>query len=130
MRPTGFTTTGQGKFTATIEALAGDAMMDYSLEYSALLGNAASVHLHGPASATEVGNILVDLSALPTRSTGTIQLGAKAGTASGTLDLRSAITSTVSGDSLHKLLDAGLVYLDIHTDSASTGELRGQIFKR
>jgi hypothetical protein len=130
VRPTAVTTTGQGRLTATIEALSGEAVVEYSLQFSALVGNATGAHLHGPASATETGAILVNLAAPPTGSTGTITLGAKFGSASGTLDLRTAITPSVSGDSLHRLLDAGLVYVDIHTDSAGAGEIRGQILKR
>lgn len=130
VRPTAVTTTGQGRFTAAIEALHGDAVMDYSLDFSALVGKAVAAHLHGPASGTDIGSILVDLAAPPAGSSGTISLGGTFGSASGTLDLRTAITAAVSGDSLHKLLDAGLVYVDVHTDSASAGEIRGQIRKR
>ena len=130
VKPTAVATTGQGSFSATLHALAGDATMDYALTFSGLVGEATAVHLHGPANADNVGDLLVDFAALPAGSTGTITLDGVAGEAKGTLDLRVAITSTVSGETLHRLLDAGLVYVDVHTDSATAGEIRGQIRKR
>lgn len=130
VKPVAVSTTGEGTFSATLRISAGAAELDYSLDYSGLAGTADSVHLHGPAGADNVGGLLVDLAALPAGSTGTVQLGAVAGTASGTLDLRTAITATVSGDSLHVLLDAGVVYVDVHTSAHAGGELRGQIRKR
>jgi hypothetical protein len=130
VRPTAVSTTGAGSLIATIHALNGEATVDYSLEFSGLVGNATSVHLHGPAGVDATATILVNLAELPSGSAGTVELGAIAGTATGTLDLRLPISSTVSGDSLHKLLDAGLVYIDVHTDSMPSGEIRGQILKR
>lgn len=130
VKPTAVATTGQGSFTATLHALSGDATMDYALTFSGLVGVATAVHLHGPANADNVGDLLVDFAALPAGSTGTLALSSVSGEAMGTLDLRSAITASVSGDSLHRLLDAGQVYVDVHTDSATAGEIRGQIRKR
>ena len=129
VKPTAVATTGQGSFTATLHALSGDATMDYAHTFSGLVGPATEVHLHGPANSDNVGELLVDFAALPAGSTGTFALSAASGEARGTLDLRVAITATVRGDSLHRLLDAGQVYVDVHTDSATAGEIRGQIRK-
>jgi hypothetical protein len=41
-----------------------------------------------------------------------------------------AITPTVSGDSLLKLFDAGMVYVNVHTPSNGGGEIRGQITRQ
>ena len=56
----------------------------------------------------------------------------RAGTAHGvtTLNAANAITATVNGDSLKKLLFAGLTYANIHTTNNGGGEIRGQIAKQ
>ena len=43
------------------------------------------------------------------------------------LNAANAITSTINGDSLKKLLFAGLTYANIHTSNDPNGEIRGQI---
>ena len=130
VQPTPVSSSGSGAFTATISALNGAASVQYSLVFAGLTGTATAVHLHGPATAENVGDLLVDLSALPPGSTGEATLGGTAGAASGTLDLATAMSSTVTGDSLHVLLDAGRVYVDVHTSSHASGEIRGQLRKR
>ena len=39
------------------------------------------------------------------------------------------ITATVSGDSLIKLLNAGLLYVNVHTAANAGGEIRAQLKK-
>jgi hypothetical protein len=46
------------------------------------------------------------------------------------VDLKLAITATVSGDSLKTLLDAGQLYVNVHTVANGGGEIRGQIAKQ
>ena len=128
--PAAVATPGTGTFTATLSALRDDVLMDYTISFSGLTGDATAIHLHGGANAANTGDLLVDFGALPAGSTGTVQLGDTAGLASGTLDLSGAITSVVSGDALHTLLHAGLVYIDVHTTTQPGGEIRGQIGKR
>jgi len=41
-----------------------------------------------------------------------------------------AITATMNGDSLKKLLFAGLTYANIHTTQNGGGEIRGQIARQ
>lgn len=130
VQPEPVATTGAGTFSGMLSALSGSATLDYSLAFSGLVGTATAVHLHGPASADDVADILVDLSVPPAGSSGTVTLGATSGSGSGMLDLATAITSTVSGDSLHVLLDAGLVYVDVHTSTRADGEIRGQLRKQ
>jgi hypothetical protein len=130
VKPAAISTSGTGSFSATLSYLNGQAALEYSLTFSELAGTATAVHLHGPSGADNVGDLLVDLAALPVGSGGAVTLGATTGTASGTLDLTVAVFPTVSGDSLHVLLDADLAYVDVHTSAHVGGEIRGQIRKR
>lgn len=130
VQPDSVATTGKGTFSATLRALSRQVAMEYSLTFSGLVGNATAVHLHGPASADNVGTLLADLAALPAGSSGTATLGGTSGSAQGTLELGAGISPAVTGDSLHVLLDAGLVYVDIHTSTRPDGEIRGQIRKQ
>jgi hypothetical protein len=129
-KPTAVSTGGEGTLTGALSYLNGTGSFEYTLSFSGLAGNATAVHLHGPAEAGSVGDLLVDLASLPPGSTGSTTLGGTAGSAQGRLDLTVPMTATVRGDSLHVLLDAGLVYVDVHTSTHSAGEIRGQIRKR
>ena len=62
----------------------------------------------------------------------TFSVGATAGAAHGvtTLNAATAITATINGDSLKKLLFAGLTYANIHTTNNGGGEIRGQIARQ
>ena len=62
----------------------------------------------------------------------TFSVGATGGTGRGvsTLNATNQITATVKGDSLQKLLFAGLTYVNIHTTGVGSGEIRGQIIKQ
>ena len=122
--PTAVTTGGMGSLTITLTS--DSSAFRYELSFTGLSSAATAAHIHGPAVDTVTAGILVDVAALPQGRAGTIQLGA-AGGASGSFDLRSAITQTVSGDSLFKLLHAGLLYVDVHTVGNSDGEIRGQV---
>ena len=130
VQPEPVATTGTGTFSGTLSALDGNATLEYSLTYSGLVGNATAVHVHGPSAHDNTAGILVDLSAPPAGSSGSVTLGGTSGSGSGMLDLATAMTPTVSGDSLHVLLDAGLVYVDVHTSTRPEGEIRGQIHKQ
>ena len=124
VRPDTVSTAGVGDFHATLTS--DTSVMTYTLTFGALSSAATSVHIHGPAKDSVVAGILVDLAAPPDGGGGSLQLGTS-GDASGSIDLARAVTSTVSGDSLRRLLTAGLLYVDVHTPSHSGGEIRGQI---
>lgn len=130
VKPAAVQTGAVGSFTGMLLSLRGDAVLEYSLDFSALSSAAERVHLHGPAGADAVAGVIVEFDALPAGSQGTVSLGGKTGTGSGVIDLLLPVTSTISGDSLHKLLHAGLVYMDVHTVLFPDGELRGQVLKR
>ena len=46
------------------------------------------------------------------------------------LSASSVVTATVSGDSLRKLLDLGLLYVNVHSQTFQGGEIRGQITRQ
>ena len=124
VKPTAVTTSGTGSLTVTLRS--DTSAFRYELSFTGLSSAATAAHIHGPAVDTATAEILVDFGALPQGRMGTVQLGT-AGNASGSFDLHSPITTSVSGDSLFKLLHAGLLYVDVHTTLNSAGEIRGQI---
>ena len=126
VRPDSIATEGTGTLTGLLTS---EPEFSYSVEFAGLSGTPTGVHIHGPADSGQVAGILLDLAALPVGHTGSAQLQATGGSASGTIDLDAAISATVSGDSLDALLRAGKVYVDVHTSSHGAGELRGQIRK-
>jgi S-formylglutathione hydrolase FrmB len=123
------TSSGTGTFTATLDE---DNRFAYTLSFSGLTSASNGAHIHGPASTTQNANVLVNFASLPPGNSAStpLTLGATSGTTAGTVNLESTITSTVSGDSLRKLLDAGLLYVNVHTANNQGGEIRGQITKQ
>jgi hypothetical protein len=127
-RPTANTTTGSGVFAAQVHPT--ENTFSYTVSWSGLTGAITGAHIHGPADQASVANVLINFQALPAGSTNqTITTGAT-GSASGNVDLKLAVTGTVSGDSLIKLLDAGLLYVNVHTAANPGGEIRGQLARR
>jgi hypothetical protein len=121
------TTTGSGTFTATLDTSTN--VFTYDVTFSGLSSNVTLGHIHGPAAAGVNAGTTINFATLPGA---TFTVGATSGTAHGTtvLTAATAITSTVNGDSLKKLLFAGLTYANIHTTTNGGGEIRGQIAKQ
>jgi hypothetical protein len=119
------TSSGTGTFAATLDA---NNVLTYSFNFSGLNGNATLSHIHGPASTTVSTGVLVDFNNAAAGRI--ITLGATSGTASGTIDLKLAANQNVSGDSLRKLLDLGLTYVNVHSATSGGGEIRGQITRQ
>ena len=119
------TSSGTGTWTATLDASTNT--LTYELIYQGLGSAATMAHIHGPAAAGVNANVLVDF------ATGgrTLTLGTT-GSGGGTISLAatSVITSTVSGDSLRKLMDSGNAYVNIHSVTNGGGEIRGQIVRQ
>jgi len=124
VEPDSVETNGHGGFTALLTS--DTNVMAYTLNYSDLSSVATGAHLHGPAQDTVAADILVDFASLPAGGSGTLTLGAS-GSAQGSIDLSRAVTPSVSGDSLRRLLQRGLLYVDVHTVDHSGGEIRGQV---
>lgn len=127
VRPTPVTTAATSVFRASLHPTT--KVVSYAFTWNGLSGLTTGVHLHGPADANAVAPVIVDFEALPAGATGSVIREAN-GSATGELDLTRTVTATISGDSLVKLLDAGLVYVDAHTDASPGGEIRGRITRR
>ena len=128
-KPTAVTTTATGTFTGTLNPTTNT--FSWTLSFSGLTSNATLAHIHGPADANTATGVIVNF-ASPTGGTGTLTTGATSGTASGSISLAGAVNAsgTISGDSLKKLLDAGMVYANVHSANFGAGEIRGQIHKQ
>ena len=126
--PTPVQGTGSGSFTITLTSAASDSL-SYDLTFQGLTDAATTAHIHGPAADTAVADVIVDLRSVALSGQGTFQGGAS-GSAAGWFSIGGNVTQTMTGDSLFKLLHAGLLYADVHTASAADPEIRGQIRKR
>ena len=121
------TTGGTGTFSGSYDP--DTEILTYTINYSGLGSAATMGHIHGPAAAGSNADILVDL--ISTFGGRTMTLGTS-GSGAGTVNLKvtAVITTTVTGDSLRKLLDSGNAYVNIHTGTNGNGEIRGQIIKQ
>ncbi len=120
-------TTGAGTFIATLDTSTN--VFTYDVAFSGLTSSASAGHIHGPAAATASSGTTINFVSL---AGATFSVGATSGTGHGvaTLSAANQITATINGDSLKKLLFAGLTYVNIHTSTNPGGEIRGQITKQ
>lgn len=125
--------TGSGTFTATLDTSTN--VFTYNFTFTGLTAVASLGHIHGPftpgGSSTSAGVIL---NFDPASTAGATFVGFKtatSGSGTGTVTLNSSVqfTQGINGDSLRKLLLAGLTYANIHTATNPAGEIRGQITK-
>jgi hypothetical protein len=125
-KPTASTSTATGQATAVLKS---SGTLSYSVTWTGLTGAVTGAHIHGPADTNNTAGVLVDFSALPAGSANQATTLTATGSASGTLNVKGAaiVTATVSGDSLVKLLNAGLLYVNIHTVANAAGEIRTQL---
>jgi hypothetical protein len=128
-RPTPTTSTATGVAHITVTK---GMQLTYYVSWTFLTGTVSGAHIHGPADANNIANVLVDFSALPVGSSGQTFNATASGSASGTVNVGASavITGTVSGDSLMKLLNAGLLYVNVHTAANGGGEIRAQLLKQ
>jgi hypothetical protein len=119
--------TATGTFTATLDTSTN--IFTWDLTFTGLTGNAVAGHIHGPATTTQAAGTTINFFTAPGA---TITTTATTGTGHGSMLLNAgtAVTATMTGDSLKKLLFAGLTYANIHTSSNPSGEIRGQITKQ
>jgi hypothetical protein len=116
-----------GTFVATLDTSTN--LFTYDVTYSGLSSNVTLGHIHGPAVPGQNAGTTINFGTL---AGGTFITGATSGTAHGSTTLNAAtpITSGMNGDSLKKLLFAGLTYANVHTTIYGGGEIRGQISKQ
>jgi hypothetical protein len=121
----GVVSTATGTWDGTLDTKTN--ILSYSLSFSGLTTNSKFGHIHAPSAATTTAGVLVDF----TKATfGTMVIGATSGSATGTIDMAGQISTTISGDSLRKLFDAGMAYVNVHSDRYGSGEIRGQIARQ
>ena len=121
------TSTGTGTFIATLDTT--NNLFTWDLTFQGLTSNVNNGHIHGPASTTVAAGTTINFNTAPGATFG---FGQTTGVGHGamTLTAATAVTSTINGDSLKKLLFAGLTYANIHTVNNPGGEIRGQIIKQ
>jgi len=119
--------TATGSFTATLDTVSN--LFIYDLTFNGLSANVSNGHIHGPAAIGVNAGTTINFNTLQGATFG---MGVQSGAGHGALTLNAAtqITATVSGDSLKKLLFAGLTYVNIHTTAIPGGEIRGQITRQ
>lgn len=119
--------TGTGTFVATLDTSTN--VFSYDVTWSGLSAGVNNGHIHGPALAGVNSGTTINFNTLPGAQ---FSVGQMTGTAKGSVVLiaTTQITATVTGDSLKKLLFAGLTYVNIHTTALTGGEIRGQITKQ
>jgi hypothetical protein len=123
-----------GKWDATLDTVTN--IFTYDFTYSGLTSNVNNGHIHGPvANATTNGGTTVNFATLA----GSTFTGFGTGTSGAghgqlLLTAATAVTATINGDSLKKLLMNGppasttyLMYVNIHTINNGGGEIRGTI---
>jgi hypothetical protein len=99
---------------------------DFSLSAFSLSGPVTGAHIHGPATAMQSGGVLVDINVSPFmkfNSGSTLLAGGDDVTTFGFV----ASANGHPGQSFLNALNAGLTYVNIHTSSFPTGEIRGQL---
>jgi hypothetical protein len=120
------TSQGTGTFLATLDTVTG--AFTYDVSFQGLTSGVTLGHIHGPASPTTNASPIIDFKSL---AGATFTLGATSGAAHGSTTLNAAnqLTSLINGDSLKKLMLAGLTYVNIHTTQNGGGEIRAQLTK-
>jgi hypothetical protein len=101
--PVATTAIGTGSLTLV------GSQLYYDISYSGLLGSATAAHIHGPADPTVPAGVIIPLNS-PSGTSGNI---------SGSVSLNPTNMA---------YLLAGLTYINIHSISNASGEIRGQIY--
>jgi CHRD domain len=97
---------GAGKGTATLSLNTATKTLTWTVNYSGLSGPATAAHIHGPAAAGANAGVLVRFNG----------------------DLASPIKGSATlSDAQISDLEAGKLYVNIHTAANKSGEIRGQL---
>jgi len=125
-RPNPTPSAGTGSVTGTFDPATG--IMTFTVTYQGLGANSTLAHIHGPGTTEVAVGVILNFASGPTPFTPGAPNGSFGGTVA--LTTANAITATVNGDSLRKLMDAGLSYVNVHSQQFGGGEIRGQIAKQ
>lgn len=126
------TSAGSGTAIASVTPA---GWLAYSITWNGLGGAATAAHIHGPADEATTAGVLINFAALPAAPNGSsqaISLGTS-GYASGQVNLKGTATfgtTAISGDSVLALLNAGRLYVNVHTAANGGGEIRSQLKRR
>jgi hypothetical protein len=107
-RPTPVRTPGRGHGLLTLVR----GQLGYNVAYSGLVANANNAHIHGPANQQTAATVMIGLN--NSFLGGQLPAGNLMGATPLTADQRAALVD-------------GLTYINIHTATNSSGEIRGQI---
>jgi hypothetical protein len=124
-------TTGKGQLKLLIYPDQGT--IHYELSYSGLQADATQAHIHFGQAAVNGGISVFLCSNLANPPAGTQACPLRAGTVSGLLTTASVLGPTAQGiaageiDALIDALRAQLTYVNVHSTTWPTGEIRGQI---
>jgi hypothetical protein len=105
-------------------------VLTWTMTFSGLTSNSSLSHIHAQAPTTSTAGVVLNFA---TFAGSTISLGGTSGTASGSINVSTAVATTgltISGDSLLKAINAGQAYVNVHTANFGAGEIRGQIVKQ
>lgn len=114
-KPTANTSTGTATLTATLDG----TTLNLKVDYSGLTGSLSGAHIHGPALETASADVICNF-------TDKIVAGASATAGTGTISATCPISATFTVADL----DAGKMYVNLHTAANPGGEVRGQLKKQ
>ena len=126
-RPTANNSTATGTWTGRLNPTTN--VMAYTLTYTGLSGTTSGGHIHAQADATTNANVVLNFASFAGATTAFTN-GNTAGTAAGNVNMAGGTVTglTITGDSLRKAMDAGMAYVNVHSQpNFSGGEIRGQI---
>ena len=125
-RPTPNNSTATGTWTGTLNTQTN--VLTYTLTYTGLSANSTASHIHAQSDATTTANVVLNFQNFAGATT-VFTPGTTSGTAAGTINLSGGTVTgfSITGDSLKKAMDAGMAYVNVHTTTNPSGEIRGQI---
>jgi hypothetical protein len=128
-RPTPITTTATGSWTGVLDPQTNT--MTYTLTYSGLSTNSSLSHIHAQGDANTTAGVVLNFANFAGATT-LFTPGSTSGSAAGVVNMSGGTVTglSITGDSLRKAMDAGMAYVNVHSQSHGGGEIRGQIVRQ